>query len=97
MKLSQVLKANLDKKRIKITELSKATKIPVQTLHNWLAGQKPRDIEQVKKVADFFGISINKLCFDEIEHTNRDISEFREGLLSGVFEVVIRKQGSSDG
>ena len=91
MQLGKILKKKLHDEEIKITVLSKATRVPLQTLHNWLAGQKPRDIDQVKRVSDYLGVSLNYLCFGEIEKTNRDFSEFREEILAGVFEVVIRK------
>ena len=91
MKLDKILKAQLYESGAKVTALSKATRVPLQTLHNWLAGQKPRDIDQVKRVADHFGVSLNYLCFGEIERTDKDLKDFREEILAGVFEVVIRK------
>jgi transcriptional regulator with XRE-family HTH domain len=91
MKLDKVLKSKLQKRGVKITQLSKATKVPLQTLHNWLSGQKPRDIDQVKRVADYFGVSINSLCFDEIEKTSRDLKDFKEEILVGNFEVILRR------
>lgn len=91
MQLGKVLKKKLHENNVKITDLSKATRVPVQTLHNWLTGQKPRDIDQVKRVADHFGVSLNYLCFGEIEKANKDLSEFRDEILAGVFEVVIRR------
>lgn len=91
MKLDKILKAKLHENGVKVIDLSKATRISEQTLHNWLAGQKPRNIEQVKKVADHFGVSLNYLCFGEIEKANKDLTEFRDEVLAGVFEVVIRR------
>jgi hypothetical protein len=91
MQLGKILKKKLQDNDVMVTELSRATKVPLQTLHNWLAGQKPRDIDQVKRVADHFGVSINNLCFGEIEKANRELTDFRDEILAGVFEVVIRK------
>jgi len=91
MILAKMLKKELQENGVKVTELSKATRVPLQTIHNWLAGQKPRDIDQVKRVADHLGITMDYLCFGEIERTNRDLAEFRDEILAGVFEVVIRR------
>jgi transcriptional regulator with XRE-family HTH domain len=63
LRLSKALKGLIQSKNIKVVELSRATRVPVQTIHNWLSGQKPRDIVQVKAVADFFRMSIDELCF----------------------------------
>lgn len=66
--------------------------ISVKTLHNWLSDQKPKDLEQVKKVADFFQISIDSLCFGEgIKSTQEAIENYRDEINAGVFEVVLRR------
>lgn len=91
MQLGKILKKKLQEQDLKVTELSRATKVPLQTLHNWLVGQKPRDIDQVKRVADYFGVSLNYLCFGEIEKANRNLEDFKDEILAGTFEVVIRK------
>ena len=91
MQIGKILKKKLQDEDLKVTELSRATKVPLQTLHNWLSGQKPRDIDQVKRVADHFGVSINNLCFGEIEKSNRELADFKDEIMAGVFEVIIRK------
>lgn len=61
--LKKNLRSKLIENKIKIQYLADQTGISRKTLENWLEGQKPRDIEQVKKVADFFKISVDELCF----------------------------------
>lgn len=62
------LKSKLIENKIKIQYLADQTGISRKTLENWLEGQKPRDIEQVKKVADFFKISVDELCFSDVSN-----------------------------
>lgn len=89
-----VLKSKLNKllkqHDFTIAQLSRATSVPRQTLDNWLAGQEPRSLKQVKKVATHFGISIEQLCFGE-EMTKPSIEDFGEEINAGVFEVVLRR------
>lgn len=66
--LKKNLRSKLIENKIKIQYLADQTGISRKTLENWLEGQKPRDIEQVKKVADFFKISVDELCFSDVSN-----------------------------
>lgn len=89
LKLSKVLAALIKTRGLTITSLSRLTKVPLQTLHGWLQGNEPRSIRQVKKVADFFGVDLDYLCF-EIQTKRR-----KEDILNNdkliVFEIVVRE------
>jgi len=65
MRLFLNMKYLLKKYEMSVTKLSKKSKVPTQTLHNWLSGVKPKDICQIKNVADVFGVSVDDLCFAE--------------------------------
>ena len=92
MKLPLVLKKILKEKDITISQLSRGTNVPVQTISNWLSGQSPRNISQIKAVADFLGVDLNYLCFAEsIQAKAPSITEFEDEINCGVFEVVLRK------
>ena len=56
MFLKKILKEQLHSSDINISQLSRATKVPRQTIDNWLTSQDPRNLSQVKKVADYFEI-----------------------------------------
>lgn len=47
-----------------MAQLSRATGIPPQNLNNWVSGQEPRGLDKLKKVADYFEISLDDLYFD---------------------------------
>ena len=89
LKLSKVLTALIKGKGLTITSLSRLTQVPLQTLHGWLQGNEPKSIRQVKKVADFFEVDLDYLCFG-IEN-----KEGKELLLNNyksvVFEIVLKE------
>src|SRR5690606_27108579 len=90
MKISAILKKLLYEHDITISQLARATKVPRQTIDNWISGQEPRSISQVKKVASYFEISVDELCFG-ISLTKTDLQDFNEEINAGIFEVVLRR------
>ncbi len=91
MKLAPQLKGLLRQRGTTVTHLAKATKIPVQTISNWLSGAKPRDFDQVKKVADYLKITLDELVYGEEPRLTTSFEDFREEINAGVFEVILRK------
>jgi transcriptional regulator with XRE-family HTH domain len=65
--LTDNLKRLINEKSITMAQLSRATGIPPQTLNNWMAGQEPRGLDKLKKIADYFCITIDELCFKETQ------------------------------
>jgi len=90
MILDKVLKDLLHKSDITVTQLARRTKVPRQTLDNWVAGQEPRSLKQVKVVAEYFEVSVDYLCFGQREK-DRSIEDFGNEINAGVFEVVLRR------
>lgn len=90
MELKIILKKLIQEKGITITGLSRATKVPLQTLHGWLQGSEPKSLKQVKKVADHFDVDLDYLCFG-IEHKKSSLDDYREEINAGIFEVVLRR------
>lgn len=82
---------------ITVAHLSRATRIPLQTLHGWLSGVEPRSLNQVKILAEYFGQSIDELCFDspsskkKKDSKKNKIEEFQDEINAGTFEVVLRR------
>ena len=92
MDLAKSLKKLMFEKDIKVTQLSRATKVPATTLHNWLSGQTPKDIKQVKRVADYFSVSLDQLFFPNLVHkTNPLKSVLEDEVFAGEFEVILRR------
>jgi transcriptional regulator with XRE-family HTH domain len=91
MQLSKILKGLCEERGITISALAKRTGVPQQTLHNWVAGVEPRSLTQVKKVADFFEVTFDYLCFGRETKKPDDITSYKDEINAGVFEVVLRR------
>ena len=96
MNLKKQLKLYLDRSDMTASQLARKAGVPKQSISGWLAGNNPRDIRQVKKVADVFGISIDQLIFAsgsvEAERVTRDVTDILgDDWIGGVFEVRMRR------
>jgi len=97
MKLKIILRQLIKAREMTVVGLAKKSKVPIQTIHNWLSGAEPKSLKQVKMVADCLGVSVDYLCFgighngsDEKKESN-PIKEHSEEINAGIFEVVLRK------
>lgn len=98
MILKTQLRAYLKSKGISAAELARLSGVPKQSISDWLAGTSPRNIEQIKRVANVFEISLDQLLFG-VEETKSsknepaiDIDSLLDGRwITGVFEVRLRK------
>lgn len=91
MELKVILKRLIKDKGITITHLSRHTKVPLQTIHGWLQGSEPKNIKQVKAVADYLDVDLDFLCFGIKSKRTNSIEEFQDEINAGVFEVVLRR------
>lgn len=95
MNLKSQLKFYLDHKGITAVQLSKATGVSKQVISLWLGGGSPRKLDQIKKVSDYFGISIDHICFGKglvkINDKNNLESIPENEWVGGVFEVKFRR------
>lgn len=53
IKLKITLKRFLYEKDMTAAQLARATLIPPQTLNNWLSGQEPKSLNQLRRIADY--------------------------------------------
>lgn len=91
MILAKQLKDLLKQKDTTIAQLARATHISSKTLYQWLNGQKPRDLNQVKKVANYFDVSLDYLAFGEISESKVGFEDYKEEINAGHFEVILRR------
>lgn len=78
------------------SKLSRKSGVPNATLSDWLAGRKPRNLDQVKKVAEVFGTTIDHLCYGAEAREQKEPTVSLEALiddkwLEGTFELKIRR------
>lgn len=96
MNLKNQLKTYLDYRGISAAELSRKSGVSKQVLSLWSGGAKPKNIEQVKKVADCLGVTLDYLLFGEgVDQTSERVTELDALLgdewLTGQFEIKIRR------
>lgn len=91
MILAKQLKDLLKKNDVTVAQLARATQLSSKTIYQWLNGQKPRDLTQLKKVSDYFSVSIDFLAFGIQAKSKNDLSDFKDEINAGVFEVILRK------
>lgn len=85
------LKKILTKNKLSLKSLSTEVGIPASTIHGWMNGVPPKNVHEVKKIADFFGITIDVLCFGSVEEVKRQREKI-VGELGGV-ELILRIKG----
>ena len=92
IKIKTVLKKLLHEHDLTAAQLARATKTPPQTINNWLSGQEPRNLTQIKSVADYFGISVDYLVYgQEDKKSKMAFEEYEDEINAGMFEVVLRR------
>lgn len=91
IKVKTILKNLLYEKDISAAKLARATGVPPQTINNWLSGQEPRNLTQLKKVADYFEITVDYLVYGTKQSIKEPIDEYRDEINAGTFEVVLRR------
>ena len=95
MKFSENLKKAMLEHKISQKKLSTKVGLPVSTLHGWLNGVAPKNIQDIKKVAGIFGMTIDQLCFDDIGPIDLSKSILREEKVVaqfGTVELVLRNK-----
>jgi transcriptional regulator with XRE-family HTH domain len=93
--LGSVLKSLLKKRRVSLTTVSRETGISYSTLHTWLGNRHPKDVVKVKKLADYFGVTLHELLFGEPDGrapSQINLSLPSADLLIGTFEVTVRRK-----
>ena len=88
--LAKNLKRILEERNMSIAELAKKTGVPKTNIGSWLSGSSPK-IEQLFKVAQFLGMSIEALAFDKKnDETLNNLIDKLE-VHSGLYEISIKK------
>lgn len=96
MNLKKQLNFYLTARGMTAAELSRKSGVSKQVLSLWSSGAKPKNVEQVKKVADVFNVTLDNFLFgigEDISSakTNEISALFGEEWVSGVFEVKFRR------
>lgn len=91
LQLDIVLNELIKLKRLTLREISKGTGIPSSTIAEWQNGRSPRNPAQVKKVADFLGVSLHYLLFANEDNQEPLQKIIKEEFFTGTYEITVRK------
>jgi transcriptional regulator with XRE-family HTH domain len=67
MNISKNLEKHLKAADITLNEFSKRISISPSTIHGWLNGVPPKNLKDLKKVAEYFNVTLDELCFGEVK------------------------------
>lgn len=85
------LKKLLTEKDVTVAQLARATKLSSKTIYSWLSGQSARNLNDLKRVADYFNVSIDYLAFGIEPLKKIEFKDFDDEINAGIYEVVLRK------
>jgi transcriptional regulator with XRE-family HTH domain len=96
MNLKNQLRYFLDQREMSASQLAKKAKVPKQSLSGWLSGSNPRDVRQVKRVADVLGVTVDHLLFGNGTDLGKQrVTELEallgDGWIAGLFEIRFRR------
>lgn len=95
VQIGSTLKELLKHRRMTLKEVSKATSVPASTLSEWLNNRSPKNPDQVRKVAQYLGVSLHYLLFGEEDREEPISKLIKEDLFNGTFEINIKRVISS--
>jgi transcriptional regulator with XRE-family HTH domain len=92
MNLKEQLRRYLEHHNITVSELARKASVPKSTIHEWLQGSMPRNIDKLKSVATILNVSLDQLCYGEkiLKITSNPMDSLQEEIHAGKFEVVLR-------
>lgn len=94
MKVKQNIAHFIEKSGLTASALARKTNLPKTTIANWLAGVAPRDLNQLKKLADYMNVTIDALTFQDL--SNSEIQQINkmsdlENFFQGDFRISIQR------
>lgn len=94
MKLKTNLKLHLASKGLTAAELSRVSKVPKATISDWLSGRSPKNLSQLKSVANILETTIDNLAFGSFsESSSTPHFSFQDSKLTalGTYDVFLKK------
>lgn len=95
IKIGHVIKRLLREQRRTLKEISRETEIPYSTLHTWQENRQPKDILKAQRLAEYFGVTLHHLLFDQEDLREKkesdQMDQKSDELFKGAFEVIIRR------
>ncbi|MBP7864183.1 helix-turn-helix transcriptional regulator [bacterium] len=98
--LRHQLQSLLKENNLSAVALARNCGIAKQVISDWLAGSRPKHIDKVKVVADFFGVTIDQLCFGCTKHLQVQSNSQKlaiDQIEEGKYEVIVKKLSTGNG
>jgi transcriptional regulator with XRE-family HTH domain len=74
---------------ISLNEFSQRVSISPSTIHGWLNGVPPKNINDLKKIAEYFNVSLDELCFGDVKKSNETNVVISIG--SDSYKVILKR------
>lgn len=91
MELRTNLTLLLKKRRMSLTSLSKASKVPLSTLHSWTTGKTTLNLEQLKRVSLVLEVPTHELIYGCPDPFDSSTDEVLKEVFAGDVRVTIHK------
>ena len=94
---SQNLRRLMEERRIRLSHLAHEVGVPKSTIHSWMYGGQPRDLVALKKVAEYFALSVDAIYFSDLtDEPEKDQTTLRlqtkDELNIGSFDVILLRR-----
>lgn len=95
MEFAKTLKTILRQKAKTTGDLAREINVSPKTIQDWLTGRTPRDLDAVRRCAEYLGVSVHFLLYGENDGHNliEQVLEKTE-LHTGLYEITIKKVSS---
>ena len=90
MKLQTNLKKLLKAKKMSIASLADIANIPASNIKTWLAGSSPRNLNDLRVVAQILKIEFEHLLFEDLEKLPEEIQE-DDVVLDGMYKIRLER------
>ncbi len=84
---------------IPINELARRISVSSTTVHEWIgkSGRLPRNPDHLKKLSDFFNVSLEFLLFGEEQNSSLEAFLQKSEIHTGLYEITIKKVSQKNG
>lgn len=98
IQIGNTLRKLMEKADVDLKTLAEEVAVPYSTLHTWLQNGTPGDIMKLKRVADYFGVSLNYLVYGE-QSTTKEVTASSSGETSVnlgnckmIFQITVKTE-----
>ena len=91
MNLSRNLTDLCKKRGWSLARLSRASGVPIQTIHGWCVGRKAVRLDQLRKVAGALEVPVYQLAFGEPDPFENIGEEILKEIFSGDVRVTLHR------